>query len=109
MGTENHSKPGFSRFRVEYAPMFGWFVADPNGKRVSGYSQSKAWAHEHCVQKQEAHDAASKRRVRPCLRCGAGFQSEGIHNRMCNRCRNCASNDEASPFSFGAIHGRKRA
>jgi hypothetical protein len=44
-----------------------------------------------------------------CLRCGHGFESEGIHNRMCAPCRLQATADSDAPFSFGAIHGRKRS
>jgi hypothetical protein len=50
----------------------------------------------------------SKRGPRACLCCGHGFESEGIHNRMCGSCRLLASQDQDVPFSFGAIHGRKR-
>lgn len=32
--------------------------------------------------------------VRPCLRCGHSFPSEGPHNRLCNRCRGI----DVSPF-----------
>ena len=27
------------------------------------------------------------RKTRPCLCCGATFESEGAHNRLCERCR----------------------
>ncbi len=27
---------------------------------------------------------------RPCLRCGEPCPSEGVHNRLCGRCRNSA-------------------
>jgi hypothetical protein len=50
-----------------------------------------------------------KRGPRACMTCGHGFESEGIHNRMCGACRLRASHDQDAPFSFGAIHGRKRA
>lgn len=109
MGTEFHSKPALARFCVHRHPGEGYCVVDPEGQRVSGYTQSKTQAEQWCDQKQAARDAAMKRKTRPCLRCGTEFLSEGIHNRMCNRCRHCASNDEAAPFSFGTIHGRKRA
>lgn len=52
---------------------------------------------------------ANQPKERACLCCGKGFESEGFHNRMCGGCRVSASNDETAPFSFGAIHGRKRA
>lgn len=29
----------------------------------------------------------ARMRVRPCLRCGQGFASEGPHNRLCRFCR----------------------
>lgn len=108
MGTENHCKPELAKFRVEYVPNKGYFVADPDGKRVTGYASREATDHA-CEIKQRMADTARKRINRPCLRCGTVFASEGIHNRMCNRCRCATSNDDATPFSFGAIHGRKRA
>lgn len=33
---------------------------------------------------------------RPCMCCGASFNSEGPHNRLCCRCRN----KEKTPFDF---------
>lgn len=52
---------------------------------------------------------AKRPQVRACLCCGSGFESDGFHNRMCNRCRLNASQATDAPFSFGAIHGRKRS
>lgn len=105
----NRPKPGLARFTVERMAGHGWYVADPDGKRVSCFHHAYERAFDACENQQAAYDAAKKRCARPCLCCGQTFQSEGIHNRMCNPCRNRASNDEAAPFSFGAIHGRKRA
>lgn len=34
---------------------------------------------------------AAGRRVRPCIRCGNDFMSEGTHNRMCPRCQHFAA------------------
>jgi hypothetical protein len=40
--------------------------------------------------------------LRACLCCGASFESEGPHNRMCNTCRR-----RAEPFPMlGGIKGR---
>lgn len=108
MGTENHSKPSQGKFRVEFLPGRGHYVVDPDGNRVSIFD-SIGRIEDICAAKQRAADLANKRVNRPCLCCGTVFPSEGNHNRMCNPCRNRASNDEATPFSFGAIHGRKRA
>ncbi len=47
--------------------------------------------------------------MRACMRCSKGFESDGPHNRMCDECRAAASADTPVTFSFGAIHGRKRA
>lgn len=109
MGTENHTKPQFAKFRVEYMPGRGYYVAAPGGARASCFHNTIDAAVTACEAAQEAHDAANKRRVRPCLCCRQPFASEGIHNRMCTPCRARASNDDPVPFSFGAIHGRKRA
>ncbi len=109
MGTECHSKPALARFCVHSHPGQGYCVVDPDGKRASIYTLSKTMAEQWCDQKQTARDAAAKRKRRPCLCCKREFDSEGVHNRLCNSCRTRASNDEAAPFSFGSIHGRKRA
>lgn len=109
MGTDNYAKPHLAKFRVEYVPGRGFVVVDPNGNWAANYYTQESHALTARDGAQKAWDAKHKRKQRPCLRCGTDFMSEGIHNRMCNRCRNCASNDESAPFSFGAIHGRKRA
>jgi hypothetical protein len=105
----NKPKPSLSRHRAEFLPGRGYYVADPDGRRVSGFYHSEDVALNMCATIQADADAASKRKRRPCMCCGAEFMSEGIHNRMCDGCRRRASNDEAVPFSFGAVHGRKRA
>lgn len=109
MGTENHSKPALATFRAEHLPGRGYYVADPDGRRVSGVYTTRERAEGEAETKQAQADAAKKRRNRPCMCCGQAFASAGIHNRMCNPCRHRASNDEATPFNFGTIHGRKRA
>lgn len=108
MGTENHTKPELAKFRVEFLPGRGHYVVDPSGERVSVF-ESLGRAHDIRHAKQMAYDAAKKRKVRPCLCCGRDFQSEGAHNRMCTPCRGMASNDESAPYTFGTMHGRKRA
>ena len=102
-------KPAHAKFRVDYFASHGYFVVDPDGKRVSAFTLSKTMAEQQCDAKQRSADAARKRVPRPCMCCGGTFQSQGIHNRMCDPCRRSASNDQDAPFSFGSIHGRKRA
>lgn len=38
----------------------------------------------------ESHVRAAKRKRRPCMTCRKPFDSEGAHNRMCDRCRQTA-------------------
>ena len=108
-GPVNLSKPALAKFRTDYLPGRGYAVFSPEHRKVAGPFASEPEAQAACADLQLKADQAKRRKVRPCLSCGHEFQSEGIHNRMCNSCRNRASNDEATPFSFGAIHGRKRA
>ena len=108
MGTENHSKPEFGKYRVEYLPGRGHYVVDPDGNRVTGFD-SRGRMKDICATKQRASELAKGRKQRPCMCCGETFASEGVHNRRCNPCRSRASNDDVIQFSFGAIHGRKRA
>ncbi len=45
---------------------------------------------EDAARKRAERDACSVWRA--CLCCGEPFPSEGIHNRLCRRCRNAARN-----------------
>jgi tRNA(Ile2) C34 agmatinyltransferase TiaS len=53
----------------------GQMVGSPTGSRLLAQTKADRLAREARV------------RVRPCLRCGTKFESEGPHNRMCNPCR----------------------
>lgn len=57
------------------------------------------------VKALRAAGAKLRRRTCPraCLCCGATFQSEGPHNRLCERCRR----QSASPFDTPATVGRR--
>ena len=87
MATENHSAPMQATFRVEYMAGRGFVVVDPNGKHVSSFYKQKNPALTTRDGAQKAWDAKHKRIDRPCLSCGNTFKSEGIHNRLCDRCR----------------------
>lgn len=82
----NLPKPG-ARFRLEYTTGRGWFVLNPDGEKVAGPfgDQNKAAMSRDARQAED--DARRKRGPRHCLCCGHIFQSEGIHNRMCDDCR----------------------
>lgn len=42
--------------------------------------------------------AAKRPQRRYCLRCGAEFQSEGFHNRMCTCCRSSAAGTDTAAY-----------
>lgn len=66
----------------------GWHrITNPEGAFVGQPYSSKKAALEAADRLQQAADSKSKPGERCCLRCGSPFLSEGIHNRMCNRCR----------------------
>jgi len=102
----NLPAPRFARFRVEYDGKTGkHVVVSPEGRRVWGPgTQAIAQAKRDALQADQ--DAAKKRGPRACLCCGKGFQSEGIHNRMCDGCRR--RDDALGAYGYaGAADGRK--
>jgi hypothetical protein len=42
---------------------------------------------DEAQQRAERHHKSQQKRVRKCLNCPDDFESEGIHNRLCPRCR----------------------
>lgn len=101
----NQPKPAFARYRVEYEPGRGYAIVDPDGTIVARQgNRDMALTRAEALQRQA--DAAAKRGPRACLCCGATFQSEGIHNRMCSNCRGIAD----ATHSYGGLgvqDGRK--
>ena len=61
----------------------GYHAVDANGKIVSG--QRGSIAELELYLEKRRRQSASRRR--PCMCCGTHFESEGAHNRLCNRCR----------------------
>ncbi|MCW1934092.1 hypothetical protein [Pararhodobacter zhoushanensis] len=101
----NLPAPGRARYRVEYRTRGGFVVVNPAGHVVYGPC-TRELAETKCDRLQKAADATAKIGPRPCLCCGATFQSEGIHNRMCNGCRR--SRDPLSAYGYvGAGDGRR--
>lgn len=64
-----------------------WAVLDEDGNRVSGIFNSHVEAKDRLQHLQEEARRKSATRARPCMCCGKVFESEGIHNRLCNYCR----------------------
>lgn len=100
----NLPKPG-PKFRIEYqgGERRGWYVLDPNGLTCAGPFGDRHKASMTCDARQAEADARAKRGRRPCMCCGRPFQSEGIHNRMCDPCRHrdVAPDPTASGYGRG--------
>ena len=97
-------KPKSGRFTIQYLSGQGYFVVSPSDVRVSGPYHSKENALTNRDARQRQADAKARRGPRPCLCCGAVFESEGAHNRMCGPCR--LRGDDTTSFSF--INPRRR-
>lgn len=82
----NRAKPGH-RFFVEHVAGHGYVVFGPDGKIARAATPFRLQAEHDRAALQAGADKAAKRGPRPCMRCAQEFQSEGIHNRMCLRCR----------------------
>ena len=95
-------------YRAVYHGGGGWRVIGPDGHPLEGVfaRQVQASAHAGSLNKRAAQ--AEKRKERACMRCQKNFQSEGIHNRMCDFCRRCGSEQLPVGFSFGAVNGRRK-
>ncbi len=65
----------------------GWAVYDDAGQRVSGLHSRIDGAQAMCDRMQRREDKKAVRTIRPCMCCRTAFESEGIHNRLCDRCR----------------------
>ncbi len=105
-GLTNRIKPECGRLTVrETAKDFAVF--DPDGVRISDPVAAREKAIALLKTKQAAADRAARRTIRPCLCCGSSFASQGIHNRMCDRCRH-QTNSDMAPASVGSLSGLKR-
>lgn len=93
------------RYRVEYQPGRGYAVMNPDGRMVIEPTPAEAIAQAACAQLQAQADRLARRGPRPCLCCGEVFDSEGIHNRLCDPCR--AGSDALSGYGVASIGGRR--
>lgn len=102
----NLPAPACARYRVEYVSGRGYFVADPEGRFVSGPWHGRDAAETRRHELQAVLDIAKRRGPRACLCCGRQFDSEGIHNRMCTPCR--GRGDMLAAYGYaGAGDGRR--
>lgn len=77
---------GNRQFAVDFVPE-GYAVFNRSGARVGESFRFRGDAERRRDELQREADAKAKRGPRACLCCGGTFTSEGIHNRLCPRCR----------------------
>lgn len=108
MGLDNFlfAKPKFGTWTMEFLPGRGWRLIDPNGTAQAGLYGNRERALTALEAAQARTDAARKRTTRNCMCCRTPFDSEGIHNRLCTRCR--ASGGDWNPYGVAPRSGRPR-
>ncbi|WP_151720189.1 hypothetical protein [Gemmobacter serpentinus] len=86
-------------------------VRDPNGALLPARYASRQAALMSREDLQREADRKAKRGPRACMCCGATFQSDGIHNRLCTDCRapGFATSATAGSTSTGKIRRAARA
>lgn len=61
-----------------------WMIVDA----ITGKQHGKPYRHRDRAADSMKHlERRLKRKKRPCISCGSQFDSEGPHNRQCNKCR----------------------
>ncbi|SUZ33318.1 hypothetical protein ROE7235_03087 [Roseibaca ekhonensis] len=66
-------------------------VINAEGDRVSPFLANELAAERERKRLQDALDARKRAGFRACLCCEASFWSHGIHNRLCDGCRDHAT------------------
>ena len=85
--SHSYSKPAKGKFEIKFQTGSGYLVVDDIGRMVGGFFNSLSTAQTRLDSLVAKAEAKEKRKVRPCLCCQTAFPSEGIHNRLCDRCR----------------------
>ena len=88
------------RYEVRHVRQNGYAVADPDGQIVTEWHMFRPAAERQRIELQVQADHAKKRIKRACMCCGSGFDSEGIHNRLCLTCRHRSA--EAAPHGVAS-------
>lgn len=92
-----------SRFLRVLRAGAGWAVFDEKGGRVTDVFHRFDAAKRQRA-RLEAGLRPAKSQIRPCMTCGDRFASEGVHNRMCGRCR--ALGGDMGATAGPAVRGR---
>lgn len=86
--SDHHNMPAPGQnYMVFRIPRRGYVVLDPSRRVVGDFGSSRGMAETRCGHLNAELARQEKRGPRPCMCCGMTFVSEGIHNRLCNRCR----------------------
>jgi hypothetical protein len=109
MGSDNvlFAKPKPALWTVIPVSGRGYRLVDPAGIPQQAVYANKERALTACDAAQARTDLKLKRGTRTCMNCRTPFESEGIHNRMCTRCRGL-SGDGWSPYGLAPRSGRPR-
>lgn len=107
MGCANNNPKPSAKPQVNWISGRGYVVVDGNGREVSGPYSDKNKALMAAEAMRREADAKAKRGPRPCLCCGTEFPSEGVHNRLCSRCRHREAGDD--PVRPYISRGRRAA
>lgn len=80
------SKPEYARWEVRKVPGGVYQVISPKGEIHASFNcKENAETNRDAMAAKE--NLARKRVTRPCMCCHRPFDSEGIHNRLCDSCR----------------------
>lgn len=73
-------------FRVQYRASGLCVVTDGGGRQIL-LTRDREEAEKRALDESAAARERAKIKVRPCMCCHTPFQSDGVHNRLCNHCR----------------------
>jgi len=82
----NNPKPS-TAFALQFSSGRGYAIIDPSGRVVSGYYYDRSNLEDRLAELNAALNGKMKRGPRLCMCCRGEFLSQGVHNRMCARCR----------------------
>lgn len=108
MGSDNvkFAKPGRAKWQVVRRGEMTFTVYRPDGTVYDTFGSLQQASVTAGVRQRE-EDARARKTVRTCMCCQNPFESEGIHNRMCTRCRAHGA-DSYSPYGLAPRSGRPR-